>query len=139
MNPIPHTADDLHPEGTFTSLIAGIVADAQRLIVQQIELVKVEIKEDIRRTAVGLAFIAAGAGMLLMGVLLLCFMLVYLLDWAFPSLGLWLCFLIVGGGFTLIGVTLSYAAIHRFTSFNPLPDQSLQGLKENLQWKTTPK
>jgi len=77
--------------------------------------------------------------MLLLGGLLMCFMLVYLLDWAFPGLGLWLCFLIVGGFFTLLGVTLVFAAVQRFRSFNPLPDQSLQGLKETLQWKTNPR
>jgi len=127
----------VHPDGTITSLIAGIIQDAQRLLSQQIELVKVEIQDDLRKTLSGLAFIAAGAGLLLMGFLLLCFMAVYLLHWAF-SLELWLSFLIVGGFLTLLGVTLVYAAVARFRSFNPLPDQSLKGLKETIQWKTTP-
>jgi len=130
------TTNHTHPEGTVTALLAGIVQDAQRLLSQQIELLKVEIKEDIRKTLVGVGFIAAGAGMLLVGALLLCFMLVHLLHWAFPGLDLWLCFLIVGGGLTLLGATLVFAAAYRFSTFNPLPDQTLQGLKENLQWKT---
>jgi len=133
------TPNYAHQDGTVTSLLTGIVQDAQRLLSQQIELLKVEIKEDLRKTATGLGLIAAGAGFLLMGFLLLCFMLVYLLDWAFPGLGLWLCFLIVGGLLTLLGGSFVYAAVMRFKSFNPLPDQALAGLKENVQWKTNPK
>jgi len=123
----------------MTSLLAGIIHDAQRLLSQQIELVKVEIKEDIRKTLTGVAFIAAGAGLLAVGGLLLCFMVVYLLAWAFPGLELWVCFLIVGGALTLLGVTLLFAALRRFQSFNPLPEQALAGLKENLQWQTNPR
>jgi len=125
--------------GSMTALLAGIIQDAQRLLSQQLELVKVEIKEDIRKTLAGAAFIAAGAAFLAIGGLLLCFMVVYLLDWAFPGLGLWLCFLIVGGALTLLGVTLLFAALRRFQTFNPLPEQSLEGLKENLQWQTNPR
>jgi hypothetical protein len=126
----------LQQDTTLTALIAGIINDAQRLLSQQIELVRVEIKEDLRKTVTGVACIAAGAGLLLVGGLLLCFMVVYLLHWAFPALELWVCFLIVGGFFALLGASLVFVAIQRFRSFNPLPDQSLQGLKENLQWKT---
>jgi len=136
MNQATDSACDVTSNGTPTSLIAGIVHDAQRLISQQIELVKVEIKQDLRQLAVHAAFFAGGALALLMGLLLLCFMAVYLLYEAFPSLGLGLSFLIVGGLLTLTGAGLVYAAIQKFSSFQALPDQSLQGLKENLRWQT---
>ncbi len=136
MNRATQTPDIRASDGSIAPLITGIIHDAQHLLSQQIELVKVEIKEDLHKTVLGVAFIAAGAGLLMLGGLLLCFMLVYLLNWAFPTLELWLCFLIVGGLLALLGATLVFAAVQRFRSFNPLPDQSLQGLKENLQWKT---
>jgi len=123
-------------DGAPSSLIAGIVHDAQQLISKQIELVKVELKNDLRQLAAHAAFFAAGALALLVGFLLLCFMAVYLLYEAFPGLGLGLSFLIVGGVLTLTGAALVYAAIQKFSSFQALPDQSLQGLKENLRWQT---
>jgi uncharacterized membrane protein YqjE len=136
MNEATHTRSDLHQDGSITTLIAGIINDAQRLISQQLDLLKVELREDLRRTINGAILIAAGAGLLLVGFLLLCFMVVYLLSWALPNLSLWLCFLIVGGLLTLLGATLVLAAVRRFSTSSLLPEQSLQGLKENMQWKT---
>jgi hypothetical protein len=136
MNAVHDPASPSYQNGSMTALLAGIVHDAQRLISQQLELLKVEIKEELWKLAISAAFIAVGAGLLLMGGLLLAFMAVYLLDWAFPSLGLWLCFLIVGGGLTLAGSTAVAVAVMKLSALHPLPDQSLQGLKENLQWRT---
>jgi hypothetical protein len=136
MNAVDRATDNVHQNGSTASLLSGIVRDAQRLLSQQIELLKLEIKDELRKLVMGVAFIAVSAGMLCLGGLLLAFTVVYLLDWAFPALGLWVCFLIVGGGLTLLGVSLLFAAIKKFSSFHPIPDQSLKGLKENLQWKT---
>jgi len=123
-------------DGSVTPLLTGIMHDAQRLLSQQIELVKVELKQELRLLAVHAAFFAVGALALFVGFLLLCFMLVYVLYEFFPALGLGLCFLIVGGALTLVGAGLVFAAIQRFSSFQALPDQSFQGLKENLRWQT---
>ena len=40
----------------------------------------------------------------------------------------------VGGGVVLLGGVVAYVAIARFKTFNPLPDESVQALKENVQW-----
>ena len=136
MTQCTQTGNGVHTDGAVTPLITGIIDDARRLIGQQIELVKVEIKEDLRQLAVQAAFLAVGGLLLFVGMLLLCFMLVYVLYEFFPALGLGLCFLIVGGALTLAGGCFLFAAIQKFSSFQALPDQSLQGLKENLRWQT---
>lgn len=124
-------------EASVAALVGGIINDAQRLLSQQIELIRVEIKEDVRRAATGLALVAGGAIFLAIGAVLLCFMLVHLLAWAFdPHLPLWTCFLIVGGAIALAGAVLVYVAVRKFS--HSLPEQSLAALKENLQWKTNP-
>lgn len=126
------------PEPTVTSLVKGILEDAQRLFNQQITLIRTEIREDFRKTKDAALAMAWGVGILAVGGLLLCLMLPLLLEWATqPTLPLWACFGIVGGILALLGAILVYAGVRKFESFNPLPDQSVQGLKENVTWSTT--
>jgi len=127
-----------HDPGAISALLAGIVQDAQKLISQQIELLKQEIKEDLRNLAYAVAFLSVGAGLCFISLILLCFMGVYVLH-EVAGLQLWLSYLIAGATFLALGGLLLYLAVHRLTTHNPLPDQSLEGLKENLTWKTNPK
>ena len=82
--------------------------------------------------------IGAGIGVGLMGGILLTFMLVYLLHWAAPDLPLWACYAIMGSLLAIAGALLCYRGIADLKSFNPIPKQTVQALKENLQWKTAP-
>jgi len=130
-------ATDLHTEPgvSVTSLLRGIVSDAQDLIQQQLALFRAEIKDDFRKTVGILIVIISGAFLVAVGAALLCFMLVYLLNSVAPDiLPLWACFGIVGGVVVLVGGIVAYAAVARFKTFNPLPDESVQALKENVQW-----
>jgi hypothetical protein len=130
-------ATDLHTEPgvSVTSLLRGIMSDAQDLIQQQLALFRAEIKDDFRKTVGILITIVSGAFLVAVGGALLCFMLVYLLNSVVPdTLPLWACFGIVGGGVVLVGGIVAYAAVARFKTFNPLPDESVQALKENVQW-----
>jgi hypothetical protein len=125
---------------SVTGLVTGIIHDVQELFKQQVALLKHEVREDVRRTGIAAAVLAGGAGVLSLGILLLCFMVVHLLSWAFyPDLPLWISYLIVGGVFTLAGAALLYAGKKKLDSFNPLPDESAEALKENVQWIVKPK
>lgn len=138
MNPSGNgsTAGGAAPDASLAGLVGDIINDGQRLLRQQIELFRVELKQDVRRAAAGLAFVGAGAVLLAIGAVLLCFALVYFLEWIFaPHLPLWVCFLIVAGAGLLVGAVLVFVAWRKFTHL--LPEQSLAALKENLQWTTT--
>ena len=119
---------------SVTSLLRGIVGDAQDLIQQQLALFRAEIKDDLRKTIGILIAIVSGAFLIAVGGALGCFMLVHLLHSLAPALPLWGCFGIVGACVALIGGITAYAAIAKFKTFNPLPDESVQALKENVQW-----
>jgi hypothetical protein len=77
---------------------------------------------------------AAGGLVLMLGGIFLGLMVVYFLAWMFPDLPLWGAFGIVGAGMAIIGVVLSMVGKDKFMSFNPLPDKSVEALKENLKW-----
>jgi len=139
-------ADQLQQTTTGTSgsvapLVSGIIDDLQELIKQNLAMFKVEVREDFKKTKDAAAALSVGIGLAVVGALHLTLMLVFLLWWAFdpnrsatPGLPLWVCFGIVGGVFAGTGLALYLKGKHKLESFNPLPDETAQALKENVQW-----
>jgi hypothetical protein len=127
------------PDVSMTSLVGGIVSDAQELMKQQLALFKAEIREDMRKTSEASASLGVGLAATLLGSIVLCFAVAHLLHWAFPTVDIWVWYAVVGGVVTAVGVGLTLVALQKFRSFNPLPDQTAEALKENLEWKTKPR
>jgi hypothetical protein len=130
-------------EPGITPLVKGIVDDLGDLIKQQFAFARTEIKADLRKSKDAIVALALGAGAALVGGLLLVLMLVHLLHWlTLPAgsdpagLPLWSCYAIVGFVFLAGGGALLLAGKKKFDSFNPLPDQTADALKENVQWMT---
>src|SRR5438552_2379853 len=125
-------------ERTVTSLMSGIVNDAQTLMQQQLALFREEVRTDLRKTKEAVTALAAGVGVAALAVGPLVFMFVALLHelalWSW-----WASALTVGAVFAVVGGGLIALGVQRFRSFNPLPDQSVEALKENLQWIRHPK
>lgn len=135
-------ATDLHigaERRSMTSLVSGIFGDVEELIKQQFALFRLELKQDVRKLITGSVLLIAGVAFALLAVMLFCFTLVYLLSWLAPSLPLWACFGIIFLVFGIIGGALITIGIYRFRSIDPLHDQAAQGLRETIQWKTTPR
>lgn len=131
-------ANEVHgpADQSVTALVTGIVNDAQVLFKQQLALIRSEIRDDLQKTKEGALTLTAGAVVCLVAGILLCLTLVHLLNWAVPDLPLWACYAIVGGLFAAVGGALVFVGVKKFQSFSPLPEQSVEGLKENLQWQT---
>src|SRR5262249_46116151 len=134
-------ATDLHPEAepSLTALVGGIVKDAQDLVKQQVTMVREEMKADFHRAVEATSAIAVGIAIVVLGGLLLCLMLVYLLTWVFPLIPLWTCYAMVGGSLTAIGASSIYLGKRKFSSLNPVPDQSGEDIRENMRWIRNPK
>jgi uncharacterized membrane protein YqjE len=120
---------------TVTELVTGIVNDAQRLLRHQIEMLKAEFHEDIRRTKQATLLGGLGIVGLTVGALSLVYFLVYLLHDKF-QFSMWASWGIIGGIFLAAGIILTLAARNLFESFNPLPDKTFAALQENLSWTT---
>jgi hypothetical protein len=120
---------------TMTGLIAGILDDGQKLFRQQIEMIRAEFQEDVRKTKQSALYLGIGSGIISLGVILLSVALVYLLHYlTTPNLPLWACWAIVGGLFVLIGGIALYVGYRIISTNNPLPDKSLHALQENVSW-----
>jgi hypothetical protein len=124
---------------SISSLVGGILDDAQKLIDNQFTLLKHDLRKDVESAKDTVMILGAGIGLLSAAGVLLLFMLVYLLEWlARPNLELWACYGIVGGVLALVGAAVFFRGKQKLDSLNVVPEQAAQGLQENLQWKTNP-
>lgn len=133
-------------EPSVTGVITGIVDDFQRLVKQQLDMVRAEVRTDWEKTKQAALPAAAGVGLLGLSGMLFSFMLVFVLHWltAPPdvdpgALPLWACFGLIAAVLGTAGAALTYLGISRFQTFNPLPDESVRALQENMQWLSTRK
>jgi len=128
-------------EPSTTTLLGGIISDFGDLIKQEVRFARAEIKSDLLKTREAATILAIGVAVASLSALLLAWMLVHLLHWATStaqadpaSIPLWGCFGIVALVFAVVGGLLIMSALRKFQSFNPLPDQTVRSLKENVQW-----
>jgi hypothetical protein len=133
-------------EPSVSSLVKGIVDDLGDLIKQQVQFARKEVQTDLRKSKEAIMALAIGAGACFLGILFSGFMLVHLLHWLTTppsadqaSLPLWSCYAIVGFLCLGAGAALIQAGRKKFSSFNPLPDDTVATMKENVQWITNSK
>jgi hypothetical protein len=127
-------------EPGLASLAAGILHDFQELFKQQLRLFKHELEVKFQKTTEASVFLVIGLLLLGLGGLMLCFGFAQLLEWGFPALHPW------GGGYFIVaalaiipGAILAATGRQQLESVNPLPEESAEALKENLEWTANPK
>lgn len=125
---------------SMTALVSGILGDARVLMHQEVELAKVEIKQELTKTRDAAISFATGAGSLVWATVLLTLGLVHFINWVTDgAVPLWGCFGIVGGIMLLAGATLLFIGKSRAESINLVPPQTAETLQENVQWLKNPK
>jgi len=117
-------------------LISGIINDAQVLIRQQLSLFQSEVKKDLGRTKDAAIPLGVGIVVSLMAGIFLFLAVAHLLVWLWPELPLFAAFGLVGLILALIGGSLVFLGKSKFDAFTPIPEKSVEGLKENIQWTT---
>jgi hypothetical protein len=125
---------------TMTALVSGIIADTQTLMRHELELARVEIKQELTKTRDAAISLAAGAGAMVWATVLLTLMIVFLINWATDgAVPLWGCFGIVGGLTLATAAILLFIGKSRAESIHLVPPQTAETLKENVQWLKNPR
>jgi len=119
---------------SFATLISGIVTDLQSLLKQHLSFFRQEVLEDFRKTKEAARSVAWAFGLGLAGTGLLLAMSIGLLAWAMPAVPWWGWCGILGSTLLLAAAVLYQAGKRNFKSFNPLPDESAQTMKESVEW-----
>jgi len=122
--------------GEVSTLVKGIIEDARHLLVQQLTLFQVELKRDAREALQACIPLIFGVVFFFVALLTLSIGAAHLLSWIWPELPLWGGFAIIGSGIGVVAVALVTISWLQFDSLTPPAEQSVAGLKENLQWKT---
>jgi len=121
---------------SVAQMLGDIGNDMQTLVKQQLTLFQVELKNDVRRAVVPTESMIGGVVAALVGGVVFALGIACLLPVIWPSLPLWAALAIVGGTLLTIGAILILIGANNLGEIKPPPTQSLEGLKETLQWKT---
>ncbi|MFJ9324494.1 phage holin family protein [Streptomyces globisporus] len=108
-------------------LVASATAEMSALVHDEIALAKAEVRQDVKRGAIGsAAFIAAGV-LLLFTMPMLSFAAAY----GIHNLGLGLAwsFLIVAGAFILLAALIAFIGLRKFKKIKP-PEKSIASAKQ---------
>jgi F0F1-type ATP synthase assembly protein I len=120
-----------NPEKSLGQLFSELTSDLSTLMRKEVELAKVETKEEVSRAGKAGGMLGGGAFAGYFALLFLSFALAWLLDeWMHTALA----FLIVGLLYAVVAAVLVVRGRARLQSVNPVPQQTVETLKEDVQW-----
>ena len=126
-----YTAPDGSP--STTALIGGIVSDVENLVRKEIALARQETIEQIQKAkTAGMAMGAAGAVLSIGGLLLVLALgqgIAALLHWP-----VWAGYGILGIVLAIAGVVLLSIGRKRIQTIHPIPEKTVETVKENVAW-----
>lgn len=125
----PKRADE--PE--LMTLVGEVVANAETLIVQHLDLLRSEVKQELRQARDAALSLSAGATLVAVGGVMGAMMTVHAVHRA-SRLPLWASYGLVGGVLGAAGVVLLASGGRRAASLSLVPEQTVEALKENLAW-----
>lgn len=131
-------ADTIRPGGTPTGepslgeLFRQLAEDSATLVKQEVALAKTEMSRNIKNAARDAVMVAVGAGVALLGVIVLLAALVILLGDALNNY--WLGALIVGLVFLAIGGLLAVSNLNKLKHEELAPDRTIKTLQEDKRW-----
>jgi Putative Actinobacterial Holin-X, holin superfamily III len=115
-------------------LVSGIASDLSTLMRQELDLAKVEVRQEVSKAGKA-AGMLGGAGLAgWMVALFLSFTLLYLLDSAIDA-G-WAA-LIVALIWAIIGAVLFVIGRNRLKAVDPTPHRTVETVKEDVEWLKT--
>jgi hypothetical protein len=119
--------------GSLPDLVAGIVDDVRTLIRQEMALGRAEVLQQINKTKRAAIAVSAGIGAGAVGILFLLLLVVQVIHEA-GGLPLWGSYAIVGGVLVVIGCILFFLGKRQASEVNLVPRQTIESIKENVQW-----
>src|ERR1044071_2052729 len=118
---------------TWSTLVSGIVNDVTQLFAQEIQLAKLELKDDLRAAKAFLMSLVIGLTIALIGVVMLFVMFVYLI-YENTRLSLWASYGIVAAAAIVIGGVLMLIAKRKAAKVDFIPQRATEEVKEDIGW-----
>jgi uncharacterized membrane protein YqjE len=116
---------------SISQVLQDIVRNVQEIVRSEVRLAKTEIREELDKAKFSTLVLAAGAATATFAVLFLLLTLMYALALIMPD---WTAALIVGTILAAVAVVLLAIGIKRFKQIQPTAPQTIETIKENVQW-----
>ena len=113
------------------TLFAELSTETSTLIRDEVALAKAEMSQKVAGVGMDVGRLMAGGAVAYAGLLALIAALILALGEALP---MWLSALLVGIAVAAVGAVLVRSGLARLKERNPLPEQTIQTLKEDAQW-----
>jgi uncharacterized membrane protein YqjE len=129
--PSADPAQPIEPDRSLGELIGRLSEDFGDLVSTQVELAKVEIKDEVRRAAKGTGLLGGGAIAALLALLLLSMALA----WGLAELiDAGAAFLVVGLVWAVVAAVLALRGRQQLRATTPVIPQTKETLKEDVEW-----
>ena len=124
--------DRTFADDSIGELLGKVAGDVSALFASEIELAKVELREEAKQAGRAAAMLGAGAAAAWFAVTLLSFAAAWALaEWLdSPALG----FLIIGAVYTAAAAVLLVQARDRVRAVNLVPEDTIATIKEDIEW-----
>lgn len=116
-------------EPTIGRLVHDASQDISTLISKEIQLAKSELKVSVKFGVTGVAFFAAAAFLVVLGIIMLSVALAYFINWNGDGLALHWSFLIVFGFWVLVAAVLALLGLRQVKKVGP-PARAIEQGKE---------
>jgi len=120
-------------DASVAAIVGGIVGDVQDLARKEVALAKQEIKEELNDAKEAGIRLGIGAGVLIIGAMFLMIALALGVA-ALLNQPSWVGFAIVGVIFAVVGGILLYLGQQRAKTIDPMPNKTIETMKENVEW-----
>ena len=115
---------------SLSELVSEVTTEVGNLFRKEVELARVETSEQVSRAAKAGGMLGAAAVVGFLDLILFAFAAAWALSEIVPE---GVAFLIVGVLFAIVAAALAVAGKKRIQSINPMPNQTVQTLKEDVQ------
>ena len=122
-------------ERSVSDVFQDIFRNVQEMVRSEIRLAKVEIREEIRRAVASTVWMAAGAVGALSAWIFLLWTVAYALATRMP---MWAATLVVAVVMAVGGAVLLVGGIRKAKRIQPIPERTLESVRENLEWMKQP-
>ena len=122
----------IEPEQSLGELLSRMTSDFSKLVSTQIELAKLEIKDEVAKAGKGAGMVGGGGLAAIIGLLLLSFAIAYWLADALDDTG-W-GFFIVGLVYAVLAAVLVLKGKQKIQVATPVAEQTIETIKEDVAW-----
>jgi len=122
-------------ERSVSDVLQDILRNLQEMVRSEVRLAKVEIRDEVRRAVSSSIWIAAGVVGALSAWIFLLWTVAYSLE---TRMSMWAATLVVAVVMACIASVLVIGGIRRVRRIQPIPERTVESVKENLEWMKQP-